>query len=122
MLPRICSHNKKIIEIVVPLLRIFLILSVMPLDLERCVATEINIFTLLKLNMEEFFTVNISWALTLCLLNSNRFHFLLLDVSSRILCSHLVMSNISDEVNIYIFLALKDIFFIKAFFLLYLFN
>ena len=51
------------------------------------------------MGLEQIFDVNSSWARTLCLLNSGRFHLLPLDVSVHILYSHLVMSNFSDKVK-----------------------
>ena len=71
------SDKKCFIETVVPL--------------ERCVATENDLMALLIYETWMFFYVNSSWALTLCLLKSDRFHLLPIDVSAHILYSHLVM-------------------------------
>ena len=75
-------HNFFFIETVVLILRFFLMLSMMPL--ERCVATENDFIALLRnKDLEQICDVNRSCALTLCLLNSGRFHLLPLDVSAR---------------------------------------
>ena len=98
-------------------------------DAPREVCSDRKLFDrpLKKWGLEQVFHVNISWALTLCLLNTGRFHLLPLDVSAHILYSRLVMSNLSNYYYYFFFFVLRNLFLIvfkesKQWFFFYLFR
>ena len=64
-----------------PLLRLYLMFSMM--SIERCVATENKFIAVLRNEAWNKFVMSMEAdTLPLCLLNSGRFHLLLLDVSA----------------------------------------